>query len=164
MMGASARPWSEANKNGKRDADSDNDLPVSGGHGDAAAGAAGAGGGGGERGSPKVEQDPDTLRDLVPVRCLTGDRRAILGSKVTLRAWAEFGLILGLFYFADRSGSVPDSGKSYDRDVFFAIFLALAGRGPDAGGPFSAQTGTHSCDGSSNSGCVAVCGGECGGT
>jgi hypothetical protein len=72
---------------------------------------------------------PEKINQLAPIKCLMGDKHALLASRTTLRQWAEFGLVLGLFYFADRSGSVPDSGKTYDRDVFFAIFLALAAYG-----------------------------------
>ena len=58
-----------------------------------------------------------------------GDKNALLASRGTLRAWAEFGLVLALFYFADRTGAIPDSEKSYDRDLFLALFVALAAYG-----------------------------------
>jgi hypothetical protein len=73
--------------------------------------------------------DARRIMSLAPVRIALGDRAALLASRLTLRAWAEFGLVLGLFYFADRTGAIPDSEKSYDRDLFLALFLALAAYG-----------------------------------
>ena len=69
------------------------------------------------------------IRDLSPVRIALGDKSALLASRTLLRAWAEFGMILAIFYFADRTGAIPDSEKRYDRDLFLALFLALGGYG-----------------------------------
>lgn len=123
----------KANKNGggssKREDDADETLPVSSA-GVAGAAPAGVSNASGPSGTMGLEgPTPDKINQLAPVRCLMGDKHALLNSRGTLRAWAEFGLILGLFYFADRSGSIPDSDKKYDRDLFFAIFLALAAYG-----------------------------------
>ena len=117
----------KANRNGggssKREVDTDGGaLPVSSG-------------GPGAGMAPVAAMDgaegptPEKIGQLAPVKCLMGDKHALLNSRGTLRSWAEFGLILGLFYFADRSGSIPDSGKKYDRDLFFAIFLTLGAYG-----------------------------------
>lgn len=73
--------------------------------------------------------DPHQLKNLSPIRIALGDKQALLNSRQTLRNWAEFGLVLGLFYFADRSGAIPDSEKSYDRDLFLFLFFALAAYG-----------------------------------
>ena len=69
------------------------------------------------------------IRDLSPVRIALGDKSALLASRTLLRAWAEFGMILAIFYFADRTGAIPDSEKRYDRDLFLALFLSLGGYG-----------------------------------
>ncbi|EEH50896.1 uncharacterized protein MICPUCDRAFT_23866 [Micromonas pusilla CCMP1545] len=58
-----------------------------------------------------------------------GDKIALLANRLTLRAWAEFGLVLGMFYLADRTGGISDSGKSYDRDLFLTLFLTFAAYG-----------------------------------
>ena len=73
--------------------------------------------------------DPRQLAALPPARLLAGDRAALMRSRLTLRAWAELGVILAMFYFADRAGAVPDAEKSYDRDVFLFLFFALVGCG-----------------------------------
>ena len=88
----------------------------------------------GKSSAPVVESlgplfDVRRLAQLAPVRIAMGDKNALLASRGTLRAWAEFGLVLALFYFADRTGAIPDSEKSYDRDLFLALFAALAAYG-----------------------------------
>ena len=88
----------------------------------------------GKSGPPVAESlgplfDARRLAQLAPVRIALGDKNALLASRGTLRAWAEFGLVLALFYFADRVGAIPDSEKSYDRDLFLALFAALAAYG-----------------------------------
>ena len=88
----------------------------------------------GKSSAPVVESlgplfDVRRLAQLAPVRIAMGDKNALLASRGTLRAWAEFGLVLALFYFADRTGAIPDSEKSYDRDLFLALFVALAAYG-----------------------------------
>ena len=119
----------------KREDDVDGTLPMSVVGGAGGGGANGSGGGGavvkvtGTANGGDGGMVPEKLGQLAPVRCMMGDRHALLGSRATLRAWAEFGLIMGVFYFADRSGVVPDSGKTYDRDLFFFVFLALAAYG-----------------------------------
>lgn len=77
---------------------------------------------------PIVRVD-EQLAKLAPVRCLLGDRRALIASRDTLRAWTELGCVLALFWIADRSGAVPDAEKHYDRDLFWAIFGALGAYG-----------------------------------
>ena len=88
----------------------------------------------GKSSAPVVEShgplfDARRLAQLAPVRIALGDKNALIASRGTLRAWAEFGLVLALFYFADRTGAIPDSEKSYDRDLFLALFAALAAYG-----------------------------------
>ena len=88
----------------------------------------------GKSSAPVVEShgplfDARRLAQLAPVRIALGDKNALIASRGTLRAWAEFGLVLALFYFSDRTGAIPDSEKSYDRDLFLALFAALAAYG-----------------------------------
>jgi len=73
--------------------------------------------------------DPKRISQLAPVRIAFGDQNALLASRGTLRNWAEFGLVLALFYFADRTGAIPDADKSYSRDLFLFLFFALAAYG-----------------------------------
>ena len=69
------------------------------------------------------------IAKLAPVRCLLGDRRALIASRDTLRSWTELGCVLALFWLADRSAAVPEAEKHYDRDLFWAIFAALGAYG-----------------------------------
>ena len=69
------------------------------------------------------------LAERALVRMAQGDESALLANRLTLRAWAEFGLVLGMFYLADRTGAISDSGKSYDRDLFLTLFLTFAAYG-----------------------------------
>lgn len=52
---------------------------------------------------------------------------AVLECKELFRNTTEFGLILCWFYFADRSGHIPDGEKSYSRDfLLFFMFIMTA--------------------------------------
>ena len=66
---------------------------------------------------------------LSPIRCMIGDRQALLGSRITLRSWTELGLILSIFFLADRSGLVPDADKNYDRNFFVGCCLLILAYG-----------------------------------
>lgn len=76
--------------------------------------------------APGGNAAPEKLFQIAPVRCLLGHKDVILQCRSNLRTWTELGLILALFYFTDRSGLVSESGKKYDRDLFFSIFLTLS--------------------------------------
>jgi len=58
-----------------------------------------------------------------------GGIEALLACRASLRAWAEFGVVLGLFFFADRTNFLGNMDKSYDRDLFLVLFLGFAAYG-----------------------------------
>lgn len=43
----------------------------------------------------------------------------------TLRAMAEFGLIMVWYFMADRTTLIPSGEKSYSRDIFIFLFAIL---------------------------------------
>ncbi|KAL5175025.1 Protein REDUCED WALL ACETYLATION 3 [Glycine soja] len=59
------------------------------------------------------------------IRFLTMDDSFLLENRATLRAMAEFGLILFYFYICDRTNILGDSTKSYSRDLFIFLYLLL---------------------------------------
>ena len=105
------------------------DATAAGGDAESGAKAARASRGGDTAPVKPIVRVDEQLAKLAPVRCLLGDRRALIASRDTLRAWTELGCVLALFWIADRSGAVPDAEKHYDRDLFWAIFGALGAYG-----------------------------------
>ncbi|MED6192873.1 Protein REDUCED WALL ACETYLATION 3 [Stylosanthes scabra] len=59
------------------------------------------------------------------IRFLTMDDSFLIENRVTLRALAEFGLILFYFYICDRTNILGDSTKNYSRDLFIFLYLLL---------------------------------------
>ncbi|GAU40655.1 hypothetical protein TSUD_83340 [Trifolium subterraneum] len=59
------------------------------------------------------------------IRFLTMDDSFLLENRATLRAMAEFGLILFYFYICDRTDLLGDSTKNYNRDLFIFLFILL---------------------------------------
>ncbi|WJX46748.1 Protein REDUCED WALL ACETYLATION 1 [Trifolium repens] len=59
------------------------------------------------------------------IRFLTMDDSFLLENRATLRAMAEFGLILFYFYICDRTDILGDSTKNYNRDLFIFLFILL---------------------------------------
>ncbi|KAK7260440.1 hypothetical protein RIF29_26484 [Crotalaria pallida] len=59
------------------------------------------------------------------IRFLTMDDSFLLENRQTLRAMAEFGLILFYFYICDRTNLLGDSKKSYSRDLFLFLYILL---------------------------------------
>ena len=78
---------------------------------------------------PDSKTSPPTLQALgrlAMVRCLRGDPHALRQNHMTLRAWAELGVILTLMYTADRLGGLSAGERNYERDIFSALFVALS--------------------------------------
>lgn len=61
--------------------------------------------------------------------CAMLDPIALRENRPAIQAAAELGVIMFLFWFCDRSGLVRDAKKAYDRDLFLAVFVALAAYG-----------------------------------
>ncbi|KAF1876463.1 hypothetical protein Lal_00029811 [Lupinus albus] len=59
------------------------------------------------------------------IRFLTMDDSFLLENRATLRAMAEFGLILFYFYICDRTNLLGDSKKNYSRDLFIFLYILL---------------------------------------
>ncbi|CAL5213776.1 unnamed protein product [Lathyrus oleraceus] len=59
------------------------------------------------------------------IRFLTMDDSFLLENRATLRAMAEFGLILFYFYICDRTDFLGASTKNYNRDLFIFLFMLL---------------------------------------
>lgn len=81
---------------------------------------------------PKAQPAPKSLsifKDNALVRCLRLERAALAAHRTTFRAWTELGAIMGLFYLCDRSQVLGVSTKSYERDTFAFICLAVLAHG-----------------------------------
>ncbi|KAK0578803.1 hypothetical protein LWI29_016450 [Acer saccharum] len=59
------------------------------------------------------------------IRFLTMDDSFLLENRGTLRAMAEFGLLMFYFYICDRTNILGDSTKDYNRDLFLFLFMLL---------------------------------------
>ncbi|XP_047315280.1 protein REDUCED WALL ACETYLATION 1-like [Impatiens glandulifera] len=58
-------------------------------------------------------------------RFLTMEDYFLLENRATLRAMSEFTAILVYFYICDRTDTVPQSTKNYNRDLFLFLYLLL---------------------------------------
>eukprot|EP00899_Mesostigma_viride_P000312 jgi/Mesvir1/10281/Mv07825-RA.1 len=87
-------------------------------------------------GSPKsspgkklADEEPQDHADLAPRRVLVNlvccDQATLLRSTSVLRAMAEFGGLMLLFYVCERTSSIPSGPKTYSRDFFIALYLVL---------------------------------------
>ncbi|XP_024982808.1 protein REDUCED WALL ACETYLATION 4-like [Cynara cardunculus var. scolymus] len=59
------------------------------------------------------------------IRFMTMEELFLLENRATLRAMSEFGGILFYFYLCDRTSLIPESAKSYNRDLFLFLYLLL---------------------------------------
>ncbi|CAI0424498.1 unnamed protein product [Linum tenue] len=59
------------------------------------------------------------------IRFLTMDDAFLLENRATLRAMSEFGALLVYFYICDRTNVLPDSTKTYNRDLFLFLYFLL---------------------------------------
>ncbi|KAK3205892.1 hypothetical protein Dsin_019938 [Dipteronia sinensis] len=59
------------------------------------------------------------------IRFLTMDDSFLLENRGTLRAMAEFGLLMFYFYICDRTNLLGDSTKNYNRDLFLFLYMLL---------------------------------------
>ncbi|GFR46084.1 hypothetical protein Agub_g7569 [Astrephomene gubernaculifera] len=59
------------------------------------------------------------------VSCLLLKRQALLANRETLRTVVEFGCLMLWYFLSDRTSLLPTGEKSYSRDVFLFIFVAL---------------------------------------
>ncbi|KAK2642749.1 hypothetical protein Ddye_024512 [Dipteronia dyeriana] len=59
------------------------------------------------------------------IRFLTMDDSFLLENRETLRAMAEFGLLMFYLYICDRTNILGDSTKVYNRDLFLFLYLLL---------------------------------------
>lgn len=67
------------------------------------------------------------LRSSPLVHMLSCDEDALAAAEGTLSAAAEFGALLVWFFIADRTQVLGHSGKSYNRDTFLFVYLAVWG-------------------------------------
>ncbi|KAD3337821.1 hypothetical protein E3N88_33342 [Mikania micrantha] len=59
------------------------------------------------------------------IRFLTMEESFLIENRATLRAMSEFGGILFYFYLCDRTSLIPESTKSYNRDLFMFLYALL---------------------------------------
>ncbi|KAH7568619.1 hypothetical protein JRO89_XS06G0023500 [Xanthoceras sorbifolium] len=59
------------------------------------------------------------------IRFLTMDDSFLLENRGTLRAMAEFGVLMFYFYICDRTNLLGDSTKNYNRDLFLFLYMLL---------------------------------------
>lgn len=59
------------------------------------------------------------------IRFVMMDEAFLLENRATLRAMAEFGIILVYFYICDRTNLLGDSTKNYNRDLFLFLYALL---------------------------------------
>jgi hypothetical protein len=59
------------------------------------------------------------------VSCLLLKPHALEQHRLVLRQVVEFGLLMLWYFLADRTTVVPNGEKSYSRDVFVFVFVAL---------------------------------------
>ncbi|KAG6667940.1 hypothetical protein CIPAW_01G135100 [Carya illinoinensis] len=53
------------------------------------------------------------------------DGSFLIENRLTLRAISEFGLLMGYFYFCDRTDFFDSATKSYSRDLFLFLYFLL---------------------------------------
>ncbi|KAL9407596.1 hypothetical protein AB3S75_046187 [Citrus x aurantiifolia] len=58
-------------------------------------------------------------------RFLTMDESFLIDNRLTLRAISEFGVLLAYFYICDRTDVFGSSTKSFNRDLFWFLYLLL---------------------------------------
>ncbi|XP_048136839.1 protein REDUCED WALL ACETYLATION 2 isoform X1 [Rhodamnia argentea] len=79
-------------------------------------------GGGHQSASPRSRNSSATS----PVfRFLVMDESFLVENRLTLRAVAEFGILLGYFFLCDRTDFFGSSKKSYNRDLFLFLYFLL---------------------------------------
>ncbi|XP_010529148.1 PREDICTED: protein REDUCED WALL ACETYLATION 1 [Tarenaya hassleriana] len=59
------------------------------------------------------------------IRFLSMEDSFLMENRATLRAMSEFGAILIYFYICDRTNSLGDSTKNYNRDLFLFLYILL---------------------------------------
>ncbi|MFS7905487.1 putative N-acetylneuraminate 7-O(or 9-O)-acetyltransferase [Helianthus anomalus] len=59
------------------------------------------------------------------IRFVTMEESFLIENRATLRAMSEFGGILFYFYICDRTRLIPESTKSYNRDLFMFLYALL---------------------------------------
>ncbi|XP_057536587.1 protein REDUCED WALL ACETYLATION 3-like [Amaranthus tricolor] len=59
------------------------------------------------------------------IRFVTMDEAFLMENRATLRAMAEFGMILVYFYICDRTNILGFSTKNYNRDLFLFLYALL---------------------------------------
>ncbi|KAJ0791447.1 putative cas1p 10 TM acyl transferase domain-containing protein [Helianthus annuus] len=62
---------------------------------------------------------------LLCFRFVTMEESFLIENRATLRAMSEFGGILFYFYICDRTRLIPESTKSYNRDLFMFLYALL---------------------------------------
>uniref|UniRef100_A0A7N0UEJ5 Cas1p 10 TM acyl transferase domain-containing protein n=2 Tax=Kalanchoe fedtschenkoi TaxID=63787 RepID=A0A7N0UEJ5_KALFE len=81
-------------------------------------------GGGLQSASPRVAARSSSFTTPL-FRFLLMDESFLIENRLTLRAMAEFGVLLAYFYICDRTNIFGESKKSYNRDMFIFLYFLL---------------------------------------
>ncbi|PWZ38601.1 Protein REDUCED WALL ACETYLATION 3, partial [Zea mays] len=74
---------------------------------------------------PPSTKAPNMSARAKLLRFITLDESFLVGNRATLRAIAEFGIILVYFYTCDRTNIFAESKKNYNRDMFLFLYILL---------------------------------------
>ncbi|KAL9666363.1 hypothetical protein QQ045_000693 [Rhodiola kirilowii] len=82
-------------------------------------------GGGLQSASPRATAPRSSPFTTPLIRFVMMDEAFLIENRLTLRAMAEFGVLLAYFYICDRTNIFGESKKSYNRDLFIFLYFLL---------------------------------------